>query len=91
MEESCCPFTGYYMDDVLLDPLRQFLRRPGSRSFEELLSDCLLAWVCACRDDWDSRLQDDAVAEAIEANDYEFTGDGKGANDSFRWASAGVG
>lgn len=87
-EETCCPFTGYHMDEVLLDPLRKFLRRPDGRCYSELLADCLWAWVRACRDDWSSLLEDEAVAETIEANGWEFTAEGRWAESSFRWPAA---
>lgn len=80
--------TSYHMDEVLLDPLRAFLRRPDSRCFEQLLSDCLWGWVRACRDDWSSLLEDEAVAETIMANDWEFTEAGIWAEARFRWAAA---
>jgi hypothetical protein len=85
MEDTCCPFTGYHLDEVLLGPLRQFLRRPDGRCFTELLSDCLWAWVRACRDDWTALLEDEAVEETIVANGWEFTGDGVWAGACFRW------
>ena len=85
MEESCCPLTGYHIDEVLLAPLREFLCRPDDRCFSELLSDCLWAWVRACRDDWANLLEDEAVAEMIIANEWEFTETGTWHGACFRW------
>lgn len=75
-EETCCPFTGYHMDESLLDTLRAFLKKPDCRTFGELLSDCLDDWARACRDDCEYHNSDESVDETIRINEYEFTEDG---------------
>lgn len=67
-----CPFTGYCFDEVLLDNIRDFIAKPDSRTFAELLDDCLEAWAKACRDECNYQNSDDAIDETIRANEYEF-------------------
>jgi hypothetical protein len=75
--ESCCPFTGYFMDDILLDPIHEFIKNPNEyTTFEQLLYECLQAWVYACRDDWEYQQSDEYIKEIIEVNGYEFTENG---------------
>lgn len=72
-----CPFTGYCMDEVLLDPIRAFLKQPINRvTFRELLEDCYHAWVKGCENDIEYQGSDENVAETILANEYEFDEDG---------------
>lgn len=72
-----CPFTGYCMDESLLDPLRAFLKKPGLTTFGDMLTDCLDAWGKACRDDCAWQATDENVDESIRANEYEFTEEGE--------------
>ena len=74
--DGSCPFTGYYMDETLLDPIRQFKAKPDKRDLEDLLSDCGGAWVKACLKDWEYAYTDEAIHEHLEANEYEFTESG---------------
>ncbi len=75
--DTCCPFTGYCMDEVLLDTLRAFIKKPDNRTFETLMEDCIDAWGKACRDDVAYQNSDEVVEDTILANDYTFTIDGK--------------
>ena len=73
-----CPFTGYCMDETLLDPIRAFLEYPSPNTdYQMLMSDCLHKWLYACRDDYEHWLSPEAIKEDIEANEHEFTEDGK--------------
>lgn len=36
-----CPFTGVVSDEIILQPLMDFMRSPDSRNFKELMRDCL--------------------------------------------------
>lgn len=77
-QETCCPWTGYCMDDTLLRPIREFIRKPEpGMDWEELVNDCLYAWVHACSADMESIYEEDYVQEDIEANDVLFTRDGE--------------
>lgn len=36
-----CPFTGVVSDEIILQPLMDFMRSPDTRNFKELMRDCL--------------------------------------------------
>ena len=75
---EACPLTGYIMDNAILDPLVKFLANPSKDvTFEELLEDCLHSWLYACRDDYEFWMSEPSIREDIEANDYDFTEDGR--------------
>jgi len=72
-----CPLTGYCMDCAILEPLAKFMLRPDlNTTFEDIASDCLNAWSSACERDIEDANSDRAIAEEIEANEYEFQADG---------------
>ena len=71
-----CPFTGYWLDESMLDPLREFVDRPDSRTFQELMNDCLESWVSAYVRDWEDTYSDEQITDHLEANDYHFLEDG---------------
>lgn len=72
-----CPLTGYYLDYDILKPLESFLKRPDKRGIEEIMSDCIHAWLDACDSDYDYWLSAESIIDDINANDYDFTVDGK--------------
>ena len=74
--ETSCVLTGYYMDDVILDPIYKFLDKPTNQNFRELLEDCFNEWIKACNQDVEWQNSDKYIIETIEANGYEFTEDG---------------
>lgn len=72
-----CPFTGYGLDENLLDPIRSFIKRPViGMTWRGIIKECLDAFVTAYVADVDYAYSDEAVTENIEANEYEFTVDG---------------
>ena len=75
-EQPSCVFTGYCMDEDLLDPIRNFMMKPTSQTLEDLLDDCLQAWGKSARDDVAWMNEDAQVDETIEANEYEFDEEG---------------
>jgi len=72
-----CPFTGYCFDEWLLDPIREFITRPDGRTFQDIVNDCLSAWVTAYVSDWEYAYTDEALRDLCEYNAYEFTEDGE--------------
>lgn len=77
-EEFYCPLTGYCMDNEIIAPLYEFMRKPcNSTNFKDLLQDCFDSWVRACDKDIDYQNSDEYITETIEANEYEFTVDGR--------------
>lgn len=68
-----CPFTGYYMDETLLNPIRAFLDKPTEgTTYEELIKDSIDEFCHAYAQDVDYQYSDEAVDESIEANEYTF-------------------
>lgn len=76
--DTCCPFTGVCYDESILQPIRQFLKKPDGRTYGDLLGDCLDSLFHDAHKEWEAALQDDEVADSIRANEYEFTEDGEG-------------
>ncbi len=76
-----CPWTGYYLDCVGLDELAEFMASPT----EGTTADDLRRWALDRMDRaWDDEcaasMEDDAVDDALEANEYEFFADGSRAS-----------
>lgn len=67
-----CPFTGYCMDETLLDPFRKFMQRPDQSTYEDLVQESIHAFCKAYADDVDYQYEDEVVEENIIANEYEF-------------------
>lgn len=80
IEKMNCPLTGYCMDNELLFTIYEFLDKPDSRNFEDLLEDCFNEWIKACNKDIEWQNSDEFITEEIENYDYEFTKDGKAFN-----------
>lgn len=72
-----CPFAGVTWDEILLDPIREFMARPYRIELSELISDCLANLDRAVESEIDYRYSDEAIIEDIECNGFEFTEDGE--------------
>jgi hypothetical protein len=72
-----CSLTDYCMDYALTKPLFEFMKKPDSRNFKELLQDCFDEWIKACEEDIEVQNSDEYIKDTLEANDYEFTEDGE--------------
>jgi len=72
-EESCCPFIGVCYDEDLLQPLKDFIKQPDGRTFENLMTEAGENLRVSLENEDDYRNSDEAIREDIEANDYEFT------------------
>lgn len=75
--DSCCPLTGYCIDDDILEPVFKFMKKPDDRNFYDLMDDCLQAWISACNLDFEYQNSDAAIIETIEINEYEFYENGE--------------
>jgi hypothetical protein len=71
--DNCCVLTGFCADDDILQPIYEFLRKPGDQTFEYLLGDCMHAFAKAYRLDYEASLTDESLIDLIDANGYEFT------------------
>jgi len=59
-----CPLTGIYYDEEL-------------RQVGKTLDECLSEYINSIHDEYESMLSDEYLLDLCEANDYEFTEDGK--------------
>lgn len=77
---ECCPFTGYCMDEDLLDPMREYLAksdRDDPRTLQDLVDNGCERWLKAYIADWEYQYTDEAIDDFLIANEYEFTEDGE--------------
>lgn len=72
-----CPFTGYYLDMVLIEPLLKFINEPNKQEdMYSIMNDCLNEWVSACSQDVEYQNSFEYFEEMCERNYYEFLQDG---------------
>ena len=77
MVETSCPMTGYCQDDDMLEPIRQYLKKPDmALTYQELMGQCLDAWGRSCVEDMAWTNSTAQVDETIIANEYEFDEEG---------------
>ncbi len=76
LDEHGCPLTGFYLDNEILSPIFDFMRKPDNSDFSDLINQCYSAWEKAIEADREFQLSDEMVIEGIEANEYEFLKDG---------------
>jgi hypothetical protein len=78
-KEVIAPFTGYIADDILLGPIRDFIKKPDylSMDFKTLIDDCFYSFMKSVADDIEYQNEDEQIAESIRTNEYEFTEDGE--------------
>lgn len=79
LDSKECPWTGYCCDEALLRGLREFLadEEDQSSTVKEVLVFCFDSWAQAWGDEIEYLHSDEAVAETIQANGYEFTAEGR--------------
>jgi hypothetical protein len=75
--DNNCPLTGYCGDHSLLDPIYEFMKKPRNITFRELLEECFEKWIKYFNEDRDYQSSDEFLEEEAEANEYEFTQDGR--------------
>lgn len=75
-KDNCCVLTGYCMDDSILNPVYEFLKKPTEITFKDLMEDCFNSWVEDCEKDLYYRNSDEFIEEQMEGNDYQFLEDG---------------
>ena len=73
---SSCPLTGFVMDDIMLQPLMEFLQHPDNRNFKELMRDCLEAFFCSCRDDCEYCESEEYFKDESHRRNWEYLKDG---------------
>lgn len=76
--ENSCVMTGYCMDDNILNPVYNFLKKPSANiNFTDLLDDCFSEWVEACNADVEYQDSDEYIENEIISNDADYTKNGK--------------
>lgn len=77
MINDTCPLTGYYIDEALLDPFRDFLKHPKEdTTLEDLVHNALWNWVSTCHQDFEDYYSFEGFQETAEELDWKFTEDG---------------
>jgi len=72
-----CPFTGVWIDEELLDPLREFIKRPNlHQEWGELLRECLECWIQACRVDYECAISVEMFIESSQVNEWTYEANG---------------
>ena len=77
--EFSCPFTGYGMDDCLIDAYKKFCEcvriNPlfNIDNFIDVLSECVNEYL---QNDYDYSISDECIAGSLTANGYEFLENG---------------
>jgi len=76
---DCCVLTGVCYDEEILKPIYDFLKEgyKGGDTFEDLLNDCMHSLKKSIEAEIEYRNSDECIEEEIEANELEFTEDGK--------------
>jgi len=77
IKENSCVLTGYCIDDDILKPVYDFLKKPDNRTFYDLMKECLESWLTACNNDYEYCTSFEYFIEEAENNDYTYTIDGK--------------
>ena len=76
--DTCCPLTGYCIDNDILDPIYRFLKSPTENvTFDNLMDEFLDSFFRACRDDMESTQTLEYFTEESNANGWEYLSDGK--------------
>jgi hypothetical protein len=73
-----CVLTGVCYDNSILWPIYEFLKKPDSRTFEELLKDCIEEIEKDIKSEIEYRQSEEGVKEEIESRgDFEFEENGE--------------
>lgn len=76
--ETDCVLTGYAIDNEILQPIYDFMKQPNSHTdFEDLMGECLEAWVTACTSDFEDSITMEQFEDMCEANEWEFYENGR--------------
>ena len=75
--ETSCVLTGYWIDDEILKPIYDFLKKPDSTDFKQLLYECFQSWEQACERDDEHQSSFEAFKDDCAANEFEFLENGE--------------
>lgn len=68
--------TGFYLDDIILQPIRDFMKRPADIRFYDLINMCLYAWAKQCSNDLCEYFSVENFEEESSNNDWHYLEDG---------------
>jgi hypothetical protein len=72
-----CPFTGVCWDESMLDPMREFMRKPTGIDFDDLVQDCFASLLKALHNETEYQYSDEGLRDHLSINEYEFTTSGE--------------
>lgn len=62
---DCCNYTGVFCDENLMQPFREFLLKPDSRTIEDLIKEAIDNYCSTLQDDLDYRESDEFLTEEL--------------------------
>lgn len=74
--DNSCVLTGYGIDDDILQLVYEAMNKPYNATFEDLLNECVQAWVTAVERDHAYQDSDEYIIEQIQSNDNDYYSDG---------------
>lgn len=63
--DDCCNYTGVFCDENLMQPFREFLLKPDSRTIEDLIKEAIDNYCSTLQDDLDYRESDEFLTEEL--------------------------
>ena len=73
-----CPLTGYYLDETLLQPIRDFIAdKSRTDSIGDVLTECVGAFFSHVVADVEHHYSMESCAESCAVNEYEFLENGE--------------
>lgn len=74
--DTSAVLTGWCYDESILGPIYNFLDKPTSTDFKQLLQDCLYNFAKDVCSEIEAQYTDEVISENLIANEYEFTANG---------------
>lgn len=79
--DTSCVLTGYYMDEDMLQPIYDFMKKSDENTtFQDLIDRCLDAFNRAVEQDAEYQQSEEYFEDMCEANGYTFDVNGKMIN-----------
>lgn len=75
-EKNDCSLTGYYLDNEILQPVFEFIKKPRNITFKELMNECLENFFEACSEDVKNLSSEEYFKEQSSDNDWVYLNDG---------------
>ena len=69
--------TGYCVGYDILKPIFDFLKKPTDITFEDLMQECIDAWIKSVVFDYEYAASMEAFTEDAEVNEWKYTEDGE--------------